>query len=164
MRKINHFSIFVFLLLVAFASNVSAQQPKIVWTNLQSKYDRVEDIKPFIVNESDKPIFIVPLFYLAVLSRFDARTKEWKRLDPYLCGFAAAKITSIRLNAKRKVSIDFHKDTLLSQTQSPFMPPLEPQSIRKVKYKLKIYYGLNRSEIDLVSDSPEFEVIEYNPE
>lgn len=164
MKTVNYLSIFAFLLLIAFASKTLAWSPKLVWKNLQNKYEQVEDIKPIIVNEGDKPIFIVPSFYLARILRFNAQTNEWEERDPYLCGYAAARIIPIRLDSKRKISVDFYKDALLSQIQSQFMPPLEAQPIRKGKYKLKLYYGLNRSKIDLVSVSPEFEIIEYKPE
>jgi len=45
--------------LLAFAFQVSAQDktPKVVWKNLQEKYENFEDIKPIIINVSEIPIY-----------------------------------------------------------------------------------------------------------
>jgi hypothetical protein len=58
MRLAKFFIIFTFLL--AFAFQVSAQDKtsKIVWKNLQAKYESFYEIKPTIVNINDKPIYI----------------------------------------------------------------------------------------------------------
>jgi hypothetical protein len=56
----NRAKIFIaFTFLLAFAVCVSAQgeKPKFVWKNLQEKYESFYDIKPTIVNVSDKPIY-----------------------------------------------------------------------------------------------------------
>jgi hypothetical protein len=57
MKLAKIFTMFTFLL--AFAVQISAQDktPKIVWKNLQEKYERFQDIKPIFVNESDRPIY-----------------------------------------------------------------------------------------------------------
>ncbi len=50
----------VFTFLLAFAVCVSAQDktPKIVWKNLQEKYESFYDVKPVLVNEGNQPIYI----------------------------------------------------------------------------------------------------------
>jgi hypothetical protein len=55
MKRAKIFIVFSFIL--AFAVCVSSQTPKIVWKNLQEKYEKFEDIKPVIVNVSDQPIY-----------------------------------------------------------------------------------------------------------
>lgn len=57
MNRTKIFIVFTFLL--AFAAGVSAQDktPKIVWKNLQQKYESFYDVKPVIINESNQPIY-----------------------------------------------------------------------------------------------------------
>jgi hypothetical protein len=49
----------VFTFLLVFALQVSAQnkQPRIIWKNLQEKYESFYDIRPTIINISKEPIY-----------------------------------------------------------------------------------------------------------
>ena len=162
MKGIKHLSIFAFLLLIAFALKALAQTPKIVWKNLQGQYEKVEDIKPIIVNEGAKPLFILPSAYLASIFRFNERTNKWDRVERQICEYAAFRITPIKLSPRKKISVDFDTFMLTSLKPSQFMPRLEQLTSHKGRYKLKLYYVLNKSEINFESDSPEFEIIESN--
>lgn len=49
---------FIALIVIsAFSLSAQAQTPKIVWKNLQTNYERFQDIKPIIRNESNQPIY-----------------------------------------------------------------------------------------------------------
>ena len=80
MKLAKIFIIFTFLL--AFAFQVSAQDktPKIVWKNVQEKYKRFDEIKPVLVNQSNKSIYLHKLYphWDAHLQRFNEETKDWE--------------------------------------------------------------------------------------
>lgn len=57
MKSAKIFIAFTFLLVFAVCVSAKAQSPKIVWKNLQEKYESFYDIKPTIVNVSGEPIY-----------------------------------------------------------------------------------------------------------
>jgi hypothetical protein len=52
----------IFIFILAFALSVSAQdeKPNIVWENLQSEYEKVENIKPVVINKSGSVLKVMP--------------------------------------------------------------------------------------------------------
>ncbi len=151
----------IIIFIVAFAVSISAQdeKPKIVWENLQTEYTKVEDIKSILVNKSESAIYIYPSgFYFAKLLRFNAYSKQWENQNPMICGFAAAEIKPYKFEREDKLEIDFFSENFY--TRSPFMPSIETQEIRRVKYKFQVRYGFSKSKIDQISESPEFEFVE----
>jgi hypothetical protein len=88
MKLAKIFTVFTFLL--AFAGCVSAQTQtsKIVWKNLQEKYESFYDIKPMIINEGDKPIYFRDSYYTesVTLFRFDGKANRWVESSPWRCG------------------------------------------------------------------------------
>ncbi|HSK73431.1 MAG TPA: hypothetical protein VK892_17165 [Pyrinomonadaceae bacterium] len=57
MKSAKIFIVFTFLLFFAIQVSAQDEKPKIVWKNLQEKYESFYDIKPIIVNESDQPVY-----------------------------------------------------------------------------------------------------------
>lgn len=57
MKSAKTFIAFTFLLAFAFQVLAQEQTPKIVWKNLQEKYESFQTIKPIIVNISNSPIY-----------------------------------------------------------------------------------------------------------
>ena len=51
------FTVSTFLLAFAVCVSAQASSPKIVWKNLQEKYERFEDVEPVIINDSNQPIY-----------------------------------------------------------------------------------------------------------
>ena len=80
MKVAKIFTVFTFLL--AFAVCVSAQdeKPKVFWKNIQEKYKKFDEIKPILVNQSDKSIFLYKLYpnWYAHLQRFNEEIKVWE--------------------------------------------------------------------------------------
>lgn len=159
---------FIVLMCVLILTNCTLAQdkmlPLIAWNNLQEKYENPEDVKPTISIVTVKPIFVFAAPSLAVLFRLNEQTKKWERLAPHLCGFATGKVTPTKFYSSKKIKVSFD-GRFHNLSPSPFMPPLEltSQTIQSGKYKFKLYYGLVKSNINLVSESPEFEFVEYNP-
>lgn len=152
--------------LSVFALSVSAQTEttKIVWKNLQKQYEKVQDIKPIISISGVNYIFVTPSYNLGSLLKFSEATNKWERQDPIICGYATARLKTYKLNSNKQIVVDFDRDAISRGIMSEFMRPLEPEPTRIGKYKLRLHYGLTKSEINFVSDSPEFEVIEYKSE
>ncbi len=57
MNRAKIFIAFTFLLALTVCVSAQTQTPKIVWKNLQEKYDSFYGVKPIIINESDQPIY-----------------------------------------------------------------------------------------------------------
>jgi hypothetical protein len=158
---------FIYLtFLLAFALDVLGQTEaeRIVWKNLQKQYEKVEDIKPVISINGINHIYVSSAYNLGTLFKFNEATNEWESRDPILCGYATARLTTYKLNSNKQIVVNFDRVIISRGMMSEFMRPLEPEPIRKGIYKFRLYYGLGKSKINLVSDSPEFEVIEYKPE
>lgn len=76
----------VFTFLFSFAVCVSAQEqtPKVVWKNLREKYESFYDIKPTIVNVSNKPIYFNCLLgvsdaeYLGIRLLVNESGNDWR--------------------------------------------------------------------------------------
>ncbi|HMS39069.1 MAG TPA: hypothetical protein PKE69_02500 [Pyrinomonadaceae bacterium] len=89
----------VFTFLLTFALQVSAQEqtPKIVWKNLQEKYDRFKDIEPTVFNDGDSPIFMPNSFSNAIeygfikLLKFDEEKNKWSPNYIWICGTLTKK-------------------------------------------------------------------------
>lgn len=155
--------IFAFLLAFAFQVSAQARTPKIVWENLQKKYDGFYDIKPHVVNEGMQSVFIyTPYFYLGLV-RWDAFREEWTETLRMNCA-TGAKISGEKLKPGNtlKISLDNEVwDIITVGNDMNFwnfksMPDYEG----KGKYKLKLRYSDKKSGLPLEILSPEFEVIE----
>jgi hypothetical protein len=160
MKSAKFFIAFTFLL--AFAFQVSAQNktPKIVWKNLQEKYERFQDIKPVIVNKSDKPVFFYEPFYAIKLAYFDESKNEWVTNYPFICG-TGLKLTPLKLvpqsNAILSLNETFWK--LNSEARPTDIDPLE--NLRETgigKFRLELNYGMKKSQITETAVSPDFQV------
>ena len=67
MKSAKFFIIFIFLLTFAICGSAQEQMPKIVWKNVQKKYQKFEDVKPVIINEGDKTVYMFADVKLGIL-------------------------------------------------------------------------------------------------
>lgn len=184
MKQAKIFIAFTFLL--AFAVCVSAQEqtPKIVWKNLQEKYERFEDIKPTIINVSNEPIYFecnmeLSLLYGEIkLLTFDEKYNGWA-WNNMICGTQTPKIRKAAEKRARKdeklkqfgkyvppgcklnPNEDFTFSFNDSQWQEIKSGPVLPE-YKSGKFKFQIIYSWYNSQTDNGSttvDSPEFLVI-----
>ncbi|MGI8542695.1 MAG: hypothetical protein ACR2MD_04370 [Aridibacter sp.] len=167
------------IFILAFAASVSAQdeKPNIVWENLQSEYEKVEDIKPIIINKSKSTIYISPVnyqdgLYSVDLLSYNSFNKRWENQQMWICGFAANTITPIRLKPNKELKVNFSYGGFnfsYGIANSPFMPPLEEDEVYydevnklevKYKYKFRLNYSFKDSKTTQTSESSEFRIIE----
>ena len=161
MKSAKFFIFFAFLL--AFALQVSAQneQPRIVWKDLQEKYESFYDIKPSIVNNDIKTFYLYDPYYSVALYRFDQKY-GWINSEVIRCG-TGLKLSVNKLRPRNEVLVNLNKETWDEMTIADSVTP----KFKKLstyegtgKYKLRLYYGVNKSNLYLETFSPEFEVIE----
>jgi len=157
----------VFTFLLAFAVCVSAQEqtPKIVWKNLQEKYESFYDIKPQIINESDVSIYYDSYFFPFVdFERFDEKSGSWKISRVWHCG-TGYKPNIQKVRFMEQILFNFGKNdwdeiTIEDSIGEPKFKRF-PEYNGTGKYRFKFEFGIKKSNANLlVSYSPEFEVIE----
>lgn len=169
-------SLIIFGFLLAFVIQVSAQDktPKIVWKNLQEKYERFEDIKPIIVNNSNERIYMFADVNLGIvhdylkLYRFSETNKNWQWF--YRHGHPINKEYQLKVMSnfsieplkEREIMIDDEGWFFLTETDG-----LEPYVFRdnpiykgkgKYKFTVQFYFGDKKSKKFFNSESPAFEI------
>lgn len=184
MKSVKIFIAFTFLL--AFAVCVSAQEltSKIVWKNLQEKYERFEDVRPIIVNVSNEPVYFncnmeLSLLYGDIkLFMFDEKYNGWT-WNNMICGYQTPKMRKSAEKRSRKdeklkqsgkyvppgckldVGEEFEISFNESQWQEIRFGPAGPQ-YNSGKFKFQIFYSWYNSQTDngtTILESSEFLVI-----
>lgn len=162
MKSTKIFIAFTFLL--AFALQVSAQEkmPKIVWKNLQEKYEKFEDIKPIIENQSDNSIFLAKIYPLwsARLIGFNEQTQKWESKGGAikLCYTVEDALVPIEIKSQESRSVSVSQETISAYQEQ------ENSELIFKKYKLILSYSLvtwtreQKPERIYKTISPEFEV------
>lgn len=161
MKLIKIFIIFTFLLFFAVQVSARDKTPKIVWKNLQKKYESFYDIKPRVQNQGGISIFYHPYPWIS-LFYWDEKSMLWRDTNRFLC-YVGRGFSPYKLKPQHEFSIDLNKEEWDTMTIDDYMSPKFksfPDYNGKGKYKLKLSFGLKKSELSLESFSPEFEVIE----
>lgn len=167
MKSAKIFIAFTFLLAFAFQVSAQDQTPKIVWENLQEKYSSFEDIKPQLLNSSEKPIYLYPTLRIEILV-FDDSSDTWN-LSKYIVntcdvGEKSPKRKSLKFNSTETVDIStwiYWNYSLLGESGS-FQPYNKPDWDKMPdyktgrKYKLMLTFSEERYKNTLESESPEF--------
>jgi hypothetical protein len=163
MKSAKFFIVFTFLF--AFALQFSAQDktPKIVWKNLQEKYESFYDIKPFVVNEGNESLFIYSPYFSLSLYKWNEVTNEWFSTIRMSCG-TGVKISGEKLKPQNKLEIFLDNETWDTMTIGNDLNFWNfksfPDYTGKGKYKLGLLYSFKKSDSPIKIFSPEFEVIE----
>lgn len=165
MKSVKIFVIFIFLLAFAFQVLAQDRTPKIVWKNLQEKYESFYDIKPVVINEGTKPVFIyTPYFHLGLV-RWDKVREEWAESIRTDCG-TGDNISGEKLKPQNKLEIYLDNEVWDAMTIGNDLNFWNfksfPDYTGRGKYKLKLRYSYKKSGLPLEAFSPEFEVIEKN--
>jgi hypothetical protein len=110
--------LFVFVFLLVFALQVSAQadSPKIFWKNVEAKYKKFDEIKPILVNRSDKSIYLYKIYphWNAHLQRFNEDSQEWEiGAKGISCGTVGNPLEPIEIkpNEERQVELAWRLST-----------------------------------------------------
>jgi hypothetical protein len=133
---------------------------------MQDSYESFYDIKPVVVNESDKPIYYFPSWYGLDFIYFDEGKdegkNEWEQHYKFVCLTGRKKILPDKLNTQIQFMFSMNKsdwDNLICcDVVFDDYKVKNPNS--RIRYKLQLRYGGKKSKVDLFSYSPEFEVIE----
>ena len=184
MDRAKIFIAFTFLLTFAVCVSAQEQPPTIVWKNLQEKYERFEDVKPIIVNTSNKLIYfncnteLSLLFGNIKLFMFDEKYKGWT-WNNMNCGYQTPKMRKSSEKQERKdeklkqsgkyvpsgCKLNPNEEFMFSFSDSQWQDikfgPVGPE-YRSGKFKLQIIYSWYNSQMNNGSttvDSPEFLVI-----
>jgi hypothetical protein len=156
----------IFTLFSAFAFQVSAQdeKPKIVWKNLQAKYESFYDIKPQIINDSDSLIYILDPLDLIDFERFDEQSNSWIVSREGRCG-TGYKPSISKIKSKKEIPFYYYEEKWDGITiqdsigDDKFKKSPEYKGVGK--YRFKFLFGIKKSNIrHFLTYSPEFEVIE----
>lgn len=177
--------VFIFLLAFAFQVSAQTQTPKILWKNLQEKYERFEDIKPIIVNKSEKPIYMFADIKLGVVTnyvkllRFSEENKKWDSF-PIMTELPIGMSETKGLKYEKKImsnflmipqqerELNFDGEDWGILTESDGLNPYgfrdNPNYKGKGRYKFQLQFYID-NEINkkiknfFISESPEFEII-----
>lgn len=174
MKIVNYLFIFAFLLLVDFGSNLSAQQPKIVWKNLQEKYERFEDVKPTIVNESNTTIYMFADVQLGIIENYLELYRYYDNSDswgvvinhghPTNKKFQKKIMSNFKLEPQQERPLIFDREDWLYLAESYLDPILgfkgnpDHKGLGKYKFRLQFYFGEKKSQKMIASESPVFEI------
>lgn len=154
----------IFIFLLAFVFQVLAQNetPKIVWKNLQEKYENFEDIEPHIELQNAKLVFWKFLPSNNLMFRFDEKEKKWIEGN-YILNCAVGVIRdSLGFEEGKTLAWFFYSGQFFDRERGGkyFFRSLDRKKYAvNGKYKIRFYYGLEVDKIQEFSDSPEFFII-----
>lgn len=173
MNRAKVFIAFTFLLAFAFQVSSQDKAPKLVWKNLQEKYENFEDIKPILENQSDNSVFLARIYPLwsARLLGFNEQTQKWEnKLDALRICYAVEDALSpieIKSQENRNVSINWESTSAFQELLSDRSKNSEKNTNSETtfkKYKLILDYALEswtreqKPKRIYKTISPEFEV------
>lgn len=152
--------IFTFLLAVAFQVSAQDDKPKIVWKNVQEKYENFEDIKPVIENLSDKTIYLYDSYYSIRIIFFDEAKKDWTTVYPFIC-VTGLKLKSNKVIKQTEFGLILKKGFWhLNIQPDDGLNLIESYGKEETgRFKLELSFGLKKSfPYSFTSTSPEFQL------
>lgn len=176
MNRTKIFIAFTFLLAFAVCASAQDQTPKIVWKNLQEKYDSFEDVKPVLVNESDKTIFMfadvklgVVYDYLELYRYFEDSGNNWREVThgghPTEKKFQEKIMSNFKIDLQQERPLVFDKEDWLFLTESDGVMPASSfigntNQTGKGKYKftVKFYVEERKKKKIFIAESHTFEI------
>ena len=78
-----------FALMAGLAASPPQQAPTLTFSNMQTEYGSLAEVRPIVVVQSGAPIYLMSLFprYAAFLQRWDEETQRWESGQrPITCG------------------------------------------------------------------------------
>lgn len=165
MKPVKLFTVFTFLLVFALQISAQDKTPKIIWKNLQDRYESFYDINPQIINNSEFSIYYDAYYYSYIdFERFDEKSNYWKISAVWHCG-TGYKPRIKKVKAMEQIPFGFGENEWneILNEDSIGVPQFRnyPEYDGTGKYRLKFRFGTNKSNANQqVSYSPEFEVIE----
>lgn len=168
MNRTKFFITLIFFVTFAFqASAQEKQTPKIVWKNLRESYQSFEEVKPQILSNFGKPLYLYPTLDVQIFV-FDDAAQKWD-LSKYIVntcdvGEKAPKRESLKFNPNQTIDISkwiYWNYALLGENgafQSYYKPDWDkmPDYREGKKYKLVLTYSEKKYKDRSESESPEF--------
>ena len=128
MKSAKFFITFTFLLAFAVCVSAQEQMPKIIWKNLQEKYESFEDIKPVLVNESNQSIYFdcsMEYFEKTNLQRYVEQSDNTKLLyfdnERNIWGWNVMVCGTVTREEKKELKIKYSEIERL-QKQGKYIP------------------------------------------
>lgn len=176
MKQAKFFIAFTFLLAFAVCVSAQDQTPKIVWKNLQEKYESFEDVKPVLVNESNMTIFMfadvslgVVYDYLELYRYFEDSGNNWRTIihggHPVNKKYQEKIMSNVKLESQQERPIVFDNEDWLFLTESDGVFPASSfigyenrTGVGKYKFNIKLYYKEKNKLKNFTVESPVFEI------
>lgn len=157
---------FYLTLIFVWVCSISAQSQstEITWTNLQEKYESFYEIKPQIINSGPGIIYFDSYYFPFVhFEWYSKKLNSWVASDVWQCGTgykpAIQKIKPMEFVNILIPKLEWNEIILEDSIGIPKFKKY-PEYDGTGRYRFYFRYGLQKSKINLVSYSPEFEVAE----
>lgn len=170
MKSAKIFIIFIFLSAFAFQVSAQDEKPKIFWKNIETKYKKFSYIKPILVNQLDKSIYLYKIYpyWNAHLQRFNDQTKNWEIGGKGIgCATVSKPLEPIEIKPNEEREVELAWELSTDNFEKPkFFELQDHETLRPLvgKYKLYLSYAfepwtiVNRPKQTLVV-STEFEIV-----
>lgn len=165
-------SLIIFTFLLAFVLQVSAQdsESQIFWKNVSPKYKKFSEIKPILVNQSDKSIYLYKLYpyWNAHLQRFNEETKQWESGGKGIgCGTVEKPLEPIVIKPNEERQIELAWELSTDDFEKPkFFELQDHKTLRPLIGNYRIYlsyafdsWTLKDNPLKKYVVSAEFEII-----
>ena len=144
MKSAKIFIIFTFLLAFAFQLSAQDEKQKIVWENVQEKYKKFDEIKPILVNQSDKSIYLYKIYpyWNAHLQRFNEEMKQWEIGGKGIgCATVSKPLEPIEIKPNEERQIELAWELSTDDFEKPkFFELQDHETLRPLIGKYKLYF------------------------
>lgn len=139
----------IFTIVLAFVLQVSAQSDssKIFFKNVGKKYKKFSEIKPVLVNQSDKSVYLYKIYpyWNAHLQRFNEETQKWETGGKGIgCGTIANPLEPIEIKPNEEREVELAWELSTDNFEKPkFFELQDRETLRPLigKYKLYLSYA-----------------------
>lgn len=140
--------IFTFLLASAFQVSAQTDSSKVFWKNVEAGYKKFSEIKPILVNQSDKSIFLYKIYpyWNAHLQRFNEETQKWEVGGKGIgCATVEKPLEPIEIKPNEERQIELAWELSTDDFEKPkFFELQDHETLRPLigKYRLYLPYAL----------------------
>ena len=165
-------------MVMAIALTCATGHAALRWRNLAETYTSFADIKPILINNDDRTIFLSRVSPFARLLRYNTESKQWELgHQGFICGNVPDEGVPIPIeaHAESDISVAWYRSTgddaipksfFVQNPKSFFTPGPEFQRPLSGRYKLALQYALvpwtvaQHPKQLFTIESPEFNVVQ----
>lgn len=147
MKSVRIFIAITFLFAFALQTSAQISEPKIFWKNIQEKYKSFDEIKPILVNQSDKSIYLFKIYpyWNAHLERFNDETQKWEIGGKGIgCATVENPLEPIEIKPNEERQIELAWELSTDNFKNPkFFELNDHETLRPLigKYNLYLHYA-----------------------